>query len=702
MKHIALLLATFTLAAFAADEAPVKPKAPKPPPPPHDSGLEAARAATKKLTAGTGLEATLWACEPMVVNPCDMDIDERGRVWITEGANYRTSMHKDWGVIRPGGDRIVVLEDTNGDGAADKESVFYQDESINAALGICVLGNKVIVSLSPNVFVLTDTDGDGKADKRELMFTDIKGFDHDHAVHAFVFGPDGKLYFNFGNAGGQLRRPSEALKNIPLHGLIDKTEMAKGELVVDLAGNQVTDKGKPYRQGMVFRCDLDGSNLEVLGHNFRNNYEVAVDSFGTLWQSDNDDDGNRGVRINYVMEFGNYGYTDEMTGASWGANWKKAQAKGVPESDKSPYHWYQTDPGVVPNLLHTGNGSPTGIAVYEGKLLPEVFRNQMIHCDAGPKVVRAYPVTKDGAGYKATTENVLSSSDNWYRPADVCTGPDGAVYIADWNDAGVGGHNMADRKLETMTGRVYRVAPPGFKSQTPQWNLKTAAGCVEALQSPNQAARYLAWTALHKMQGGAEKELVKLWTGSDARQRARAIHLLARIKGSEKKYTEAALKDADADIRIVGLRLARGLKMDVIAYVERLVKDSSPQVRRECAIALRHNVSADAPALWVALAQQHDGQDRWYLEALGIAADKQENKFFDAWLAVVGDKWNTPAGRDIVWRSRASKAPALLVKLITDKNSSSADKDRFMRSLDFIKGPEKDAALLEIATSGVN
>ena len=57
---------------------------------------------------------------------------------------------------------------------------------------------------------------------------------------------------------------------------------------------------------MVFRCDPDGSNVESLAHNFRNNYEVAVDSYGTMWQSDNDDDGNRGVRINYVMDYGNY------------------------------------------------------------------------------------------------------------------------------------------------------------------------------------------------------------------------------------------------------------------------------------------------------------------------------------------------------------------------------------------------------------
>src|SRR6266480_1060679 len=378
-------------------------------------GLEAARESAKKFAVAKGLEASLFASEPMVRNPTDMDIDERGRVWVTEGVNYRSTFQK-WGVLQPAGDRIVVLEDTHGDGVADKETVFYQDPSINAALGICVLGNRVIVSDSPNVFVLTDTDGDGVADRRELLFTGISGVDHDHGVHAFVFGPDGKLYFNFGNASGQLRLPPSSLRDIPLHGALPKEQIARAELARDVEGNEVSAKGKPFRQGMVFRCNLDGSELEVLGHNFRNNYEVAVDSFGTLWQSDNDDDGNRGVRINYVMEYGNYGYTDELTGAGWNEAWKNAQAKGAAESERPYIHWHQYDPGVVPNLLQTGNGSPCGIIVYEGKLLPEIFRNQMIHCDAGPRVVRAYPVKNDGAGYSATVSNVLTTAESWFRP----------------------------------------------------------------------------------------------------------------------------------------------------------------------------------------------------------------------------------------------------------------------------------------------
>ena len=690
-----IVAAGFTaFAVFAADE----PAKPKPAPPAHPNGPAAASADMAKMTAAAGLEATLFASEPMVVNPADMDVDERGRVWITEGANYRLAMHKDWGIIRSGGDRIVILEDSSRDGKADKQTVFYQDMTVNTALGICVLGNRAMVSASPYVFVLTDTDSDGKADQREVLFQDSVKNDHDHSMHAFVFGPDGKLYFNHGNEVRELRRPKGGILSVPLHGPVPQFE---SEAVMDLAGNEVKGHGKPYRQGMAFRCNLDGTELETVGWNFRNNYELAVDSFGTIWQSDNDDDGNRGVRINFVMEFGNYGYVDEMSGASWGDGWKKAQAKGASEDERPLYHFHQYDPGVVPNLLQTGNGSPTGIAIYEGKLLPEVFRNQIVHCDAGPRVVRAYPVKNSGGGYSATTENILTSSDSWYRPSDVCVGPDGALYIADWNDAGVGGHNMADRKLETMTGRVYRVAPKGHKADKPDYKVNSATTAVAALQSPNQATRYLAWTALHKMQGKAEKELLKLWNGDDARQRARSVQLLARIKGSEKKYVETALADKDSDIRITGLRIARSLKMDLIPYVKQLAKDSSSQVRRECLIALRHNQSSEATKLWVTLARQHDGKDRWYVEALGIAMDQQENKFFDAWLAEVGDQWNTPAGRDIVWRSRASKAPALLAKIITDKSTGAKDKDRFLRSLDFIKGSEKDAALVEISTSAL-
>lgn len=638
---------------------------------PRGIGREAAEKQLEQLDVAEGLEVTLFASEPMVVNPANLDIDARGRVWVTEGANYR--LWQKWGKLRPGGDRIMILEDTDLDGKADKETVFYQGDDVNTALGICVLGNKVIVSCSPQVLMFTDEDGDDKPDKKEVLFSNIKGVDHDHGVHAFVFGPDGRLYFNFGNDGKQI---------------FDRN----GKAVTDPQGNVIADNRKPYQQGMVFRCYPDLTGFEVLGNNFRNNYEVSVDSFGTLWQSDNDDDGNRAVRINYVMEYGNYGYRDEKTGKGWReerTNWE----------DEIPLrHWHLNDPGVVPNLLQTGAGSPTGMLVYEGRLLPRKFRNQMIHSDAGPRAVRSYPVKDAGAGYQARLENIVTSEDTWYRPSDVCVAPDGALFISDWNDAGVGGHNMADRTLEGMSGRIYRVAPKGNKPSVPRYRTERVGGAIRALKSPNLAARYLGWTALHEKQGEAEDALLKMWQLKNPRFRARALHLLTRIKGKEAKYVSAGIADKDANIRIAALRIARERKMELTGLIGKLVHDPSAQVRRECAIALRHEPSALGAELWAELAVQHNGDDRWYLEALGIGAYGQEDRYFEAWLNKVGENWNTKGGRDIVWRSRSTKVPSLLVKLIADKTQPEAEKARYFRALDFVDGPEKEAALLELLT----
>ena len=635
-------------------------------------GPAAAAEQAKQLIPHPELEATLFASEPMLLNPANMDIDAEGRVWVTEGVNYR--LFKPWGKIQPEGDRIRILEDTDGDGRADLAKTFYQGNDVNAALGIAVLGTRVIVSCSPKVLLFTDENGDDKADgPPTVLFNGIGGVDHDHGAHAFVFGPDGKLYFNVGNNGGQLKTPDGK------------------SFIVDKAGNEVNGRGRPYRQGLVFRCNLDGSGVETLGYNFRNNYEVAVDSFGTLWQSDNDDDGNRGVRINFVMEFGNYGYTDEFTGRGWRTK-RTNQEKDVPSM-----HWYQNDPGVIPNLLQTGQGSPTGIAVYEGSLLPDVFRGQMMHCDAGPRIVRAYPVKPSGAGYTGEIVNMLQSNDPWYRPSDVCTAPDGSVFVADWHDGHVGGHHMTDHKKGQMTGRIYRLTPKGSDGRYAVPQKRTA---LSMLASPNLAARYIGWQQLNKVGAKAEGTLTKLWQDDDQRLRARALHLLARIDGLEKKYIGAALGDDNPDIRVTGLRIARERGIDVIPLVKQLVGDPSAAVRRECAIALRHNESPAAPALWAKLAQQHDGNDRWYLEALGLALDRQQDKFFGAWLEVVGSEWDTLAGRDIVWRSRSKKTPDLLVKILLDEKTGEADKPRYIRALDFQSGPEKEAALIKLLSAG--
>ncbi|NNE76238.1 MAG: dehydrogenase, partial [Pricia sp.] len=138
------------------------------------------------------LQLQLFASEPMLTNPTNMAIDARGRIWVCEGSNYRAFANPDISYDNKG-DRILILEDTDNDGIADTSKVFYQGKDVNSALGIAVLGKKIIVSVSPNVFVFTDENGDDVPDSKEVLFSGIEGVDHDHGVHAFIFGPDGRL-----------------------------------------------------------------------------------------------------------------------------------------------------------------------------------------------------------------------------------------------------------------------------------------------------------------------------------------------------------------------------------------------------------------------------------------------------------------------------------------------------------------------------
>jgi putative membrane-bound dehydrogenase-like protein len=608
-----------------------------------------------------GLVVKTFATEPMLMNPTDIEVDARGRVWVLEAYNYRPAINGN--PTKKEGDRIVILEDKDGDGKADESKIFYQDKSLNAPLGIAVLGNVVIVSQSPYVWKLTDTDGDDKADKKEILFQGMEGEQHDHGMHAFVFGPDGKLYFNFGNEGRQLKD-------------------AQGNIVKDQFGKEISPKN--YQEGMVFRCNLDGSEVECLGNDFRNNYEVAVDSYGTMWQSDNDDDGNKGVRINYVMEYGSFGYKDEISHASWNVNRTNI------ESEIPLRHWHLNDPGTMPNLLQTGSGSPTGMIVYEGSLLPKTFQGQMIHCEPGHNVVRSYPVQKAGAGYSAEIVNIMKQeNDQWFRPADVCVAPDGSLIVADWYDPGVGGHQAGDQ----VRGRIYRIAPENTPYKVPTMDLSTPEGAVASLQSPNLATRYLAWEALQKFSKTAENELVKLYNSENPRMKARAFWALSKLIDG-KKYTELALGDANPDIKMAGIRAARQLKLDVISYLKPLVNSPDPQIRRECAIALHGNKSAEAAELWATLATQHDGKDRWYLEALGIGASENWDACFAAYLKKVADPTQTLSSRDIVWRARTNESVEFLARLATDSKTDLKDRLRYFRAFDFNKGKSKSEILL--------
>ncbi|HEV3162771.1 MAG TPA: PVC-type heme-binding CxxCH protein, partial [Isosphaeraceae bacterium] len=562
----------------------------------------------KQVKPAEGLEATLWASEPMIVNPTNMDIDSRGRVWVSEGLNYRLTRNKNLPKV-DGADKIKILEDTDGDGKADKMTVFA-DSIFPVPMGLAVeehfgkdgkyLGCKVYVGNSPDLLVLEDTDGDDKADKRYALLTGFGGIDSDHGVHGMVLGLDGKLYFTHGDGCCSVQQ--------------DHSERVQNFDVVDRSGRHVSSDQLAH----TLRVNRDGTQFEILADRQRNNYETSLNAFGNIFTSDNDDDGNRGCRVIWVMDGGHYGY----------------------RTPGSPRHWGEEVPGNVPKLVGTGNGSPCGIMVYEGHLLPEPYFGGLFEAEAGTRQINFFPITRKGAAFRTESKVLLGSNDPWFRPVDMTSAPDGSVFVADWYDGGVGGHQFRDQ----TTGRIYRVAPKGHKAQAVKYDFASLDGLIEALKSPNVSAvdaarrsliawgRGDAWDAVAKLfdQGEPIEKARALWVLQDLHD-ARGSRLAEALRHDDPRIREQAVRilgrDDSTNGKVVLAAQAKTTPPVAEANLKRLLplaNDPDAGVRRELILALRNLPTAQVGEALKTLAKSWDGQDRWYLEALGLALDKRE------------------------------------------------------------------------------
>ncbi len=495
----------------------------------------------RRLKPAPGLEATLWAAEPMLANPTNIDIDSRGRVWVAEGLNYRLTRGGNRRFHRiEEADRIKILEDTDGDGTADKVTVFA-DRIFPVPMGIAVeehydtagkyQGCRVFVGNSPDLLVLEDTDGDDKADKRYPLLTGFGGVDSDHGVHGMVLGCDGKLYFTHGDGCCSVQH--------------DHSERQQNFDVIDRGGRHV----RTDQLAHTLRVNRDGTQFEIICDRQRNNYETCLNSFGQSFTSDNDDDGNRGCRVIWAMDGGHYGY----------------------HTPGSPRHWGEDVPGNVPKLVGTGNGSPCGIMLYEGDLLPKEYSGGLLEVDAGTRQVNFFPLSRAGAAFRTEYKVFLAGDDPWFRPVDACTAPDGSIFVADWYDAGVGGHAFSDQ----TTGRIYRVAPQGNKSRKVKVDFASVTGLIAALKSPNIAAQDVARRLLIdrvKLAPGQIPGSPQIIAGHDVVdgmremsgpghkdvERARAawtMHGIAAKGKATDHLSEALLKDEDPRLRELGVRI---------------------------------------------------------------------------------------------------------------------------------------------------
>jgi len=646
------------------------------------------------------LEAVLWAEAPLFYNPTNMDIDARGRVWLTEAVNYREFNNKPDSKLHFGeGDRVVILEDTNGDGKADKTKTFVQDKDLVAPLGIAVIGNKVVVSCSPNLMVYTDENGDDIADKKEVLLTGFGGLDHDHALHSVTAGPDGNWHFNTGNAGP--------------HTVTDKNgwTLRSGSLYTGGTpyndknnGNRKSDDGRVWVGGLALRMSPEGKNLTVMAHNFRNSYEVAIDSYGNYWQNDNDDQV-IACRTSWVMESSNAGYFSADGTRYWQGDRRPNQA--IFEA-----HWHQDDPGVLPIGDNTGAGSPTGVLVYEGDALGAKYRGMVLSCEAGRNVVFAYWPKPSGAGYSMGKRMDLVSSFSevqehyiWhetgqdkrkcFRPSDLATGPDGALYIADWYDPVVGGHAIHDKK---GYGRIYRITPKGKKLTLPKIDLTTTEGQIEALKNPAINVRNLGFMALKQQGEQVIPDVKKLLLDPNPFVQARAVWLLAQL-GNGNAEVEKILKESkDQTLQVAAFRAIKG---EVNLSLWPQIANPSIAVAREMAIALRDVPYAQSKDIIKTLVENFDGQDRYYLEALGTALSEKEDVFYQdnrsKW-PQNAENW-TSAQSWLAWRLHPKSAVNDLKTRAISSILSANERKQTITALAFVNDKTAAEAMLKLTKS---
>ena len=671
----------------------------------------AARPATIPVdlfTVPDGFEVTVWAASPLLHNPTNIDIDRDGRIWVAEGVRYRSHHAR-----QPEGDRIVVLQDTDGDGQADSTHTFVQEPALIAPLGVSVIDNKVVVAQPPDLIVYTDVDRnlrfDPAVDTREVLLTGFQGINHDHSLHSVTVGPDGKWIFNAGNTGAMFTDRSG--KTFRIFGSYRPNPVGPFTFPHDPAvyAGQPSDDGHVYVGGFTVRMNADGTDAEIIGHNYRNSYEQSVTSLGDVFQNDNDDP--PACRVSWVMEYANFGFSSNDGQRTWQADRRPGQSIPVAE-------WRQEDPGMTPVGDVYGGGSPTGNVFYENGALGASWDGTFFAADAGRNEVFAYQPVPAGAGFQLDRTVFLTSNpsqqyagsdfiggnatakgavETLFRPSDIAIGPDGALYVSDWIDARVGGHQDLD---ETLSGAIYRIAPKGFVSTVPAFDRTTIDGLITALRSPAVNVRAIGFEGLKARGPEAIEAVAALLDDPNPYMRGRALFLLYQLGAEGRQRAGAPESHPDPAMRIAAYRAMRRTAVNLMPTASRLARDSDPGVRREVALSMRDRTGDQALDILVEIARGFDASDRSYLEALGTGATGKEPALYERLRRELGAAdplaWS-PAFTRLAWRLHVPAAIPDLAARARSARLSADDRRLAIDTLAFITDPAAADALLGLA-----
>ena len=480
-----------------------------------------------------GFEVSLFAREPLVRNSSSIAFDERGRMYVSHGPQYRNPTPE----TPP--DSVVILEDTNGDGVAEAVRTFAS--GFNCIQGLAWHGNDLWVANAPDLTVVRDTDGDGVADQYIRVYTDLGNIEH--GLHGLTWAPDGRLYMSKGNSKGVVLRdwkkdepdriapkPFRDLWGVP--GPKDAPDFpAPKTFTRETYRNTYQDPADDWgRSGGILRCEDMGRNLEIVARGLRNPYGIGFDaSFDWLGVDQDQSDGDRLFMPFYSSEFG------------WSHAW-------------SPHWTGENHLPTVPISGPTWQGSSTGVLYADVPNWPEKFRGVWLINDWLLKTTHVYRPSWEGAlmlPQGGQWEDFIPGKKSLFRPVDMAFGPEGALYIIGWG-SGYGVERDKDGHM-TNEGRVFRVMPKGA-AKLPALSAKklpdmTVAELIADFSSLLPVRRINAQDELVRRGGAVVNDLVVALKAPDLPTVGEtwAMWTLARIGGNE-DFLKRHAKDASVPL----------------------------------------------------------------------------------------------------------------------------------------------------------
>lgn len=578
----------------------------------------------------------LFAAEPDIVKPIAMAWDERGRLWIVETVDYPNTVRD---VKGEGRDQIKICEDTDGDGKADKFSIFA--DKLNIPTGIVFANGGVIVAQAPDFIFLKDTDGDDKADIRETIISGWGTFDTHAGPSSLHYGFDNKVWGTVGYSG------------------------YKGT---------VEGKMSKFGQG-VFRFDSDGRNLEYLGRTSNNTWGLGFSENNDVFLStaNNTHSAFLGIPSPYLDKIG-------------------APVNQAIDKIDGHYAMHVVTKNLRQVDVFNGFTSAAGHNLYTARNFPKAYWNRIAFVNEPTgRVVHQAVLEASGSGFKEKDGwNLVSSADEWFGPVHTQVGPDGAVWVLDWynfiiqhNPTPPGfengkGNAYVNPLRDRVHGRVYKVVYNHAKpSDIKSLDKNDPKSLLKGLKSDNMFWRMTAQRLIvEKGYKTLAPELYKLIRDTKVDElgiNAPAIHALWTLHGLGMYSTSEAFQVAahalhhpSSGVRKAALQVLPNNSASLaLIHGSGLLKDENLNTRLAAFLRVADLPISQSIANELVLAQRDsvNAGDRWIKEAIKIAALKHVKS------AVSQTK--TPVGKPL---AKAKADQIIVIKPIV--NAMKFDKER--------------------------